>query len=89
MSEPGVSARPVYIAVLKSDDVFTPCIMRITRMSKGYMLAFKLANGLVGKIYIFHHPGEKVYATADEAQAALDEMARARGWKPYKRLERW
>ena len=89
MSEPGVSARPVYIAVLNLMGLYVPCIIRIVRMSKGFMLGFKLVNGLVSEIRIFHHPGEKVYATADEAQAALDEMARARGWKPYKRLERW
>ncbi|MBQ8089775.1 MAG: hypothetical protein IJ822_04330 [Pyramidobacter sp.] len=80
--------RPVYITVMKWPDVYVPVCMRITRMSKGYMLAFKLVNGLASKIYIFHYSGEQVYATADEAQAALDEMARAHGWAPYRRLER-
>ena len=81
--------RPVYIAALRVNDVFTCCMMRITRMSKGWMLAYKLVNGLVSKIFIYHYPGEKVHPTADEAQAALDSMARDRGWKPYRRLERW
>ena len=80
---------PVYIAAMNMNGEYIPVMLGVIFEKSHYAIGFKKINGALSHVYTYHYRDEREFDDEEDAQSALNELAKAHGWKPYEKLRRY
>lgn len=80
---------PVYIAAMNMNGEYIPVMLVVLHEKDKFKVGFKKVNGAVSQVFTYYYRGAQVYESEEDAQSALNALARANGWKPYEKLRRY
>lgn len=90
MSDHVVFDRPAYIGVIKVHNVFVAALFMVIETGTAFRIVFQLPNESGNFLpYRINNVDSPYFASVEEAQKALDEVALAKRWTAIRRLERW
>ena len=80
---------PVYIAAMRVRSDFVPVLLSVIAVDGICQIGLRRINGSVNDISVYRPMAGQRFADREQAQMALDALARNMSWKPYEKPRRW